>query len=158
MNTSKTTTDLRRAPSRKLGMNRRSTFMLAIAGAVGLATQSGRARAEPGTMESGGAMPATTNETGGVRSPKPQFQNLRAVGSDRQVLTIRHDRDTFEVTTADGRSTVFPAVNLRFKIDSSEYGPPVGRPVILPGGMMGDRATVFFASAAEIGELIRYRG
>jgi cytochrome c len=132
--------------------------MLAIGGAVGLATQSGRALAEPGTMERDVAEPATTNETSSVRSPKPQFQNLKAVGSDRQVVTIRHDRDTFEVTTADGRSTVFPAVNLRFKIDSSDNGPPAGRPVILPGGMMGDRATVFFASAAEIGELVRYRG
>jgi cytochrome c len=158
MNTSKTATNLRSARSRKLGMNRRSTFMLAIGGAVGLATQSGRARAEPGATESGGAMLATTNETGGLRSPKPQFQNLTAVGPDRQVVTIRHDGDTFEVTTADGRSTVFPAVNIRFKIDSSDSGPPVGRPVILPGGMMGDRATVFFASAAEIGERIRYRG
>jgi cytochrome c len=139
-------------------MNRRSTFMLAIAGAAGLATQSGRARAEPGATESGSAMPATTNETGGVRGPKPQFQNLKAVGSDRQVVTIRHDRDTFEVATADGRSIIFPGVNLRFKIDSSDNGPPTGRPVILPGGMMGDRATVFFASATEIGELVKYRG
>jgi hypothetical protein len=156
MNTSKTTADWRGARSRKLGMNRRSAFMLAIGGAVGLAT--GRARAEPGTTESGGAMPATANEASGLRSPKSQFQNLKAVGSDRQVVTIRHDRDTFEVTTADGRSTVFPGVNLRFKIDSSANGPPASRPVILPGGMMGDRATVFFASAAEIGALIRYRG
>jgi hypothetical protein len=158
MNTSKTTTDLRRARSRKLGMNRRSTFMLAIGGAVGLATQSGRARAELGTTESGGAMPATIDETGGLRSPKSQLQNLKAVGSDRQVVTIRHDRDTFEIRTADGRSAVFPSVNLRFKIDSSDNGPPAGGPVILPGGVMGDRATVFFASAAEIGELIRYPG
>ena len=118
MNTSKTTTDLREACSRNLGMNRRSTFMLAIGGAVGLAT---RARAEPATTESGDAMPATTNETGGLRSPEPKLPNLKAVRSDRQVTTIRHDRDTFEVTTADGRSTVFPAVNLRFKIDSRDH-------------------------------------
>jgi cytochrome c len=147
MNTSKATTDLRRARSKKLAMNRRSTFMLAIAGAVGLATQSGRARAEAGTTESGG-----------MRSPKSQLQNLKAVGSDRQVVTIHHDRDTLEVRTADGRSAVFQAVDLRFKVDSSDNGPPAGRPVILPGGMMGDRATVFFASAAEISDLIRYQG
>lgn len=132
MNTSKTKADLRGARSRKPGLNRRSTFMLALAGATGLAT---RAHAEPATT---------------------QFPNLKAVGSDRQVVTLRQDGDTFEVTTADGRSTVFPAVILRFKIDASANGPPAGRPVILPGGMMGDRATVFFASAAEIGELIKY--
>jgi len=129
MNNSKITTGARSEPS---SLNRRSTFMLAIAGATGLAT---RARAEPATTQS---------------------PNLKALGLDRQVATIRHDREVFEVTTADGRSTVFPAVNLRFKIDASDNGPPAGRPVILPGGMMGDRATVLFASAAEIGELVKY--
>jgi cytochrome c len=93
-----------------------------------------------------------------MRSPRSQLQNLKAVGSDRQVVTIHHDRDTLEVRTADGRSAVFQAVDLRFKVDSSDNGPPAGRPVILPGGMMGDRATVFFASAAEISDLIRYQG
>jgi hypothetical protein len=106
MNTFKTTMDLRRARGRKLAMNRRATFMPAIGGAVGLATQSRRAHAEPDTADIGGAIPATTNETGGVRSPKPQFQNLKAVGSDRQVMTIHHDRDTLEVRTADGGSAV----------------------------------------------------
>jgi hypothetical protein len=131
MNTCKITAIAR---SRRSSLNRRSTLMLAIGGIFGLAT---RARAEPATT---------------------QVPNLKAVGSDRQVAAIRHDREIFEVATADGRSTVFPAVNLRFKIDASDNGPPAGRPVILPGGMMGDRATVFFASAAEIGELIKYRG
>lgn len=45
-------------------------------------------------------------------------------------------------------------INLRLKIDSSAPG----RPVILPGGMMGNRVTMFFASAAEIGDLIGPRG
>jgi hypothetical protein len=43
------------------------------------------------------------------------------------------------------------------QILQDEFGPPVGRPVILPGGMIGDRATVFVASAAEIGVLIKGR-
>jgi hypothetical protein len=146
MNTSKTRTVLRGRRSDKLGMNRRSTFMLAIAGALGLATRSVRAHAGP--------MPVTTDETDGLSRPQPQFPNLKAAGPDRQVVTIRHDRDVFEVTTADGRSAVFPAINLRFKIDASDNGPVAGRPVILPGGMMGDRATVFVASAAEIGALV----
>ena len=44
-----------------------------------------------------------------------------------------------------------------FKIDSTDRGPLTGKPVILPGGMMGDRATVFFAAPAEIVTLIKHR-
>jgi len=129
---------LRSAHGRQLALNRRATFMLAIAGALGLASQSNSARAE-------------------TRMTKPRLQNLKAVGSEHQIATIHHHGNTFEVATADGRNAVFPDVNLRFKIDSSDNGPAAGRPVILPGGMMGDRATVFFASPAEIGTLIKTR-
>ena len=33
-----------------------------------------------------------------------------------------------------------------------------GKPVILPSGMMGDRASVFFASPAEMSALIKHQG
>jgi cytochrome c len=144
-------------------MNRRATFMLAIAGVVGIATRSRRARAEQIPTESGGVgSTATANEVDGLRNPKAasasQFQNLKMVGAEHQVVIIHHHRNTFEVTTADGRNAVLPDVNLRIKIDSSDNGPPAGRPVILPGGAMGDRATLFFASPAEISTLIKDRG
>jgi cytochrome c len=79
-----------------------------------------------------------------------QLPNLKAVGPQGQITAIRRYRDTFEVTTADGRRTVFQEANLRFKIDASELGPLPGKPVVLPGGKWGDRATVFFASPTEI--------
>jgi len=88
---------------------------------------------------------------------KPKLKNLKIVGMEHQVVSIRHHGNTFEVTTADGRNAAFPDTNLHFKIDASDNGPPAGRPVILPGGMMGDRAIVFFASPAEISALINHR-
>jgi cytochrome c len=136
MKTIRSLSSLRGTHKRQLALNRRATVMLAIGGALGLASQSTSARAE-------------------TRMTKPQFQNLKAVGSKHQIVTIHHHGNTFEVATADGRNAVFPDANLRFKIDSSDNGPPAGRPVIVPGGMMGDRATVFFASPVEISTLIK---
>jgi cytochrome c len=88
-------------------------------------------------------------------APGPQFQDLKKVGPDRQVEAIRYCRDTYHVTTADGRTMDFWEANLRFKTDSSDTGPPPGKPAILPAGMMGDRASVFFAVPAEISRFIK---
>jgi cytochrome c len=87
----------------------------------------------------------------------PRFQNLKDVGAERQVVAIHYHQDTYSVITADGRSTDFWESNLRFKVDSSDTGPLPGKAVILPTGMMGDRASVFFASPAEISTLIRHQ-
>ena len=73
-------------------------------------------------------------------------------------MTIHYHQDTYKVTTADGRNADFWEANLRFKIDSSTTGPLSGKPVILPTGMMGDRASVFFASPAEMSTLIKHQG
>ena len=163
MNNSKATTDLSKTDRRKLAMDRRATFMLAIGGVVSMASQSTRARAEVGMTEGDGTMSAATpDETGGLRTAKAssssQFQNLKAVGSEHQVVAIHHHRNTFEIMTVDGRNAVFADADLRLKIDSSDNGPSSGKPVILPGGMTGDRATVFFASPVEISDLIRHTG
>lgn len=72
------------------------------------------------------------------------------------MTAIQHRGDTFEVTTADGRKAAFRQTNLRIKIDTSDHGPFAGKPVILPGGMMGDRVTVFFALPMEVATLIKY--
>ena len=83
------------------------------------------------------------------------FQDLKTLGPEHQIRAIRYCRDTYHVTTADGRTTDFWEANLRFKTDGSETGPVAGKPAILPAGMMGDRASVFFAAPDEISSFIK---
>jgi cytochrome c len=87
----------------------------------------------------------------------PGFQDLKKLGADRQVQAIRYCRDTYRVTTADGKTADFWEANLRFKTDASSTGPLAGKPVIMPAGMMGDRASVFFASPDEISAFIKHQ-
>jgi hypothetical protein len=47
--------------------------------------------------------------------------------------------------------------DLRFRIDSSDTGPFVGKPILLPTGRMGDRASLFCAAPEEIGAFIRHQ-
>ncbi len=84
----------------------------------------------------------------------PGFQDLKKLGPDRQVQAIRYCHDTYRVTTADGQTTDFWEANLRFKTDSSDSGPLTGKPAIMPAGMQGDRASVFFAAPKEISAFI----
>jgi cytochrome c len=81
--------------------------------------------------------------------------NLKAAGPERQVTAIRYCGDGYRVTTAAGQTQVFWEMNLRFKTDSSPDGPPKGKPVLLPAGMMGDRASVVFAAPEEISHAIK---
>ena len=85
------------------------------------------------------------------------FEELKKLGADRQVQAIRYCHDTYQVTTADGQTADFWEANLRFKTDSSNTGPPAGKPVMLPAGMQGDRASVFFASPEEISTFIKHQ-
>jgi cytochrome c len=83
------------------------------------------------------------------------FPDLKKFEADRQVTGIRYCRDTYRVTTADGQTADFWEANLRFKTDSSATGPVAGKPVILPAGMMGDPASVFFAAPDEISTFVK---
>ena len=85
------------------------------------------------------------------------FQDLKKLGADRQVQSIRYCRDTYHVTTANGQTNDFWEANLRFKTDSSNTGPVAGKPVILRAGMVGDRASVFFAAPDEISTFIKHQ-
>jgi cytochrome c len=127
-------------------ITRRGTFMLALGGAAGIAGRPRQARGEG------------DNAAGSRAISPPSLRDLKTVGPERQVTAVRHVGNTFEITTADGRMTVVSELNMRFKIDSGEQGPLAGRPIILPGGMMGDRATMFFATPTELGDLIEPRG
>jgi cytochrome c len=80
--------------------------------------------------------------------------NLKKVEASARVKAIAYCRDTFKVTTEDGKSRDFWERNLRFKTDSSEDGPNKGAPAIVAAGMMGDRASVVFSSPEEIAQFI----
>lgn len=79
---------------------------------------------------------------------------LEAAGAEARVTAIRHCHNSFFVVTADGKEHPFWELNLRLKVDSSATGPKGGKPVLLPAGMQGDRASIVFTDPAEIGRLI----
>jgi cytochrome c len=83
-----------------------------------------------------------------------QVPKLKIVDVSSRVKSITYCRDTFTVTTEDGKSRDFWERNLRFKTDSSDEGPDKNAPAILAAGMMGDRASVIFASPDEISRFI----
>lgn len=84
----------------------------------------------------------------------PDLKNLDPA---QHVTGITHCRDTYRVTTADGKTRHFWERNLRLKTDSSQDGPQSGEPAIVPAGMLGDRADVIFAAPEEISRAIEAR-
>lgn len=104
--------------------------------------------------EKSGHGSSTGAMTGGTGA---QFPDLKKLGPDHQVQAMQYCHDTYHVTTADGKSTDFWEANLRLKTDSSESGPVSGKPIIMPAGMMGDRASVFFTAPEEIGVFIKHQ-
>jgi cytochrome c len=96
--------------------------------------------------------------TGGMMGGMaPHFKDLKKLAPERQVRAIRLCRDSYFVTTADGKTAPFWEPNLRFETDSSDLGPPKGTPAIMPAGMMGDRAAVIFASPEDISGFIKHQ-
>src|SRR5712672_4331168 len=109
-----------------------------------------------------GAVPQQTAQQGGMKGmggmmgggPDP---NLKKLEPGIQVKAITYCRDTYRVTTANGKTRAFWERNLRFRTDSSKDGPEKGAPAIPPAGMMGDRASVIFAAPEEIAKIIEPR-
>ena len=101
-----------------------------------------------GGMMGGGMMP------GGMRSGGQKL-NLKSAPPEGQVTSIERCRDTYTIKTADGKTSKIWEFNLRLKTDSSSDGPAPGKPVVVGAGMMGDRASVIFASPAEISAQIK---
>jgi cytochrome c len=83
--------------------------------------------------------------------------NLKKLEPSNQVKSISYCRDTYRVTTTDGKTRAFWERNLRFKTDSSKDGPEKDAPAIMPTGMMGDRAAVIFVAPEEITKMIEPR-
>jgi len=82
-------------------------------------------------------------------------ENLSSAGPKQQVTKLRHCRDTYFVTTADGTETPYWEMNVRLKTDTSRFGPSSGKPVITRSGMMGDRVSIVFSSSAEIAATVK---
>lgn len=100
------------------------------------------------TVVAQGLIPA---EEARGQAPEP----LKTAGPEERVTAIRHCKNTFFVTTADNKERPFWELNLRLKVDSSATGPSAGKPVLLPAGMQGDRASLVFSNVAEIGTTIK---
>lgn len=81
--------------------------------------------------------------------------NLKGLGAENRVQAIGYCRDTYRITTADGKIHAFWERNLRFKTDASENGPQKGAPALVGAGMLGDRADAIFAVPEEISEFIK---
>ena len=107
------------------------------------ATQPGHASAT--TAQRGNQMGGMMGMMGAGSVP-----NLKKLELDERVAKITHCRDTYRVTTADGKTHAFWERNLRFKTDVSDDGPQKGAPALIGAGMMGDRADVIFAAPEEI--------
>jgi cytochrome c len=103
-------------------------------------------------MSAQGQMGGMGGMMGGGRAP-----SLKSLESNMQVKTITYCRDTYRVTTADGKTRAFWERNLRLKTDSGKDGPQSGAPAFMPAGMMGDRADVIFAAPEEISKMIEAR-
>lgn len=81
--------------------------------------------------------------------------DLKRLSPDQQVTEVRSCRDSYFVTTADGKIHAFWDHSLRLETDAGPFGPTSGTPALLPAGMMGDRANVIFAKPEEISRFIK---
>lgn len=102
-----------------------------------------------------GQAPAATGQGGGMMGGgmmggRGGPASLKQASADAQVASLSHCRDTYTIRTASGERRKIWEFNLRLKTDSSTRGPEAGKPVITGSGMMGDRASIVFASPAEI--------
>lgn len=76
----------------------------------------------------------------------------------RQAVVVRAAHCTegyFRLDFLDGARRDVPEINLRLKIDTSPKGPALGVMVKLGAGMAGDRASLVFASLADLKRLLR---
>jgi cytochrome c len=99
--------------------------------------------------------PQAPAQKGGMMMGRSERPNLKKADADAQVVSLTHCRDTYTVKTAKGATHKLWEYNLRLKTDSSNDGPNPGKPVMTGSGMMGDRASIVFASPGEISSFIK---
>ena len=102
-----------------------------------------------------GDPPERTQRSDGVGgSGPPATQDLKTAPPRGQVTAIGYCGGVYTVQTADGNVSKIREFNLRFKTDSSDRGPRMGKPVIVGAGTPGERASVFFSEPSEISSFI----
>ena len=111
---------------------------------------------KPGAASSQSAQQGQRGGMGGMMGGGAD-PNLKKPEPDIQVKTISYCRDTYRVTTADGKTRAFWERNLRFRTDTSKDGPEKDAPALLGAGMMGDRAAVIFSAPEEIMKFVERR-
>jgi len=110
------------------------------------ATESGGPRPAP----EGGGMGGMGGMMGGGKEA-----DLKKLEPEQRVQSITYCKDTYTVTTANGKARKFWERNLRLMTDSSARGPDKNAPALLPAGMLGDRADVIFSGPGEISQLVK---
>lgn len=85
----------------------------------------------------------------------PVPPDLSETGDNQRISNIRHCRDGYFITTADGAQFPFWETNVRLKIDTSVRGPEDERPILLRSGMAGDRVSVVFSSMENLRSQLR---
>ena len=113
-----------------------------------LKQQNGTQAGKPGDQNT------AQSQMGGMSGMQRGVPNLKAAEASSRIKSITYCHDTFKVTTVDGKTRDFWERNLRFKTDSSVEGPDKDAPAIVNAGMMGDRASIVFASPEEISRFI----
>jgi cytochrome c len=106
-------------------------------------------------MAPGGAK--TVVERGLARPADVRGQRPDPLGSpppDVRVTAIRHCRDSYFVTTANGVETPYWEMNVRLKLDTRGTGPQPGRPEIIGAGMVGDRVSIVFSNLQELTQFV----
>ena len=87
--------------------------------------------------------------------PHQNQMDLKATGAASRVASVSLCRDTYNVKMENGVTQQFWERNLRMKTDGSPEGPSPGKPVLIQGGMQGDRAYLVFATPQEISSTIK---
>ena len=95
------------------------------------------------------------SESSPMTAQRVPLTDLKTTTPNQRVTAIRHCADTYHVTLGSGNTYPFWEFNLRFKTDSSKYGPYKGKPAILRASMRGDRAFVIFSTPEEISLFIK---
>lgn len=141
---------------RQFKIHRRSLLVTAASLAATLSLPRSTHAAEIDTAD--GVPPVARSHPNSSESSSgdqmPGAIDLKTVGPAQQVASIRYSDGTYYVVTNSGKTASFPEFNLRFKTDSGDHGPAKNRPVLLSAGMRGDRGSIVFSNAAEIGRLI----